>query len=214
MLSDEQKKIIEAEETHRYAFRKTLEEASAAVSKTVEDVAAEVKVEEVKMGSQIMAFLNSSVGTLLLSSVIITGGAGLIQQIQHNHDIQQKKRDQLVIYKFEIENRLDNMEFALRRAQTVGDAKDALNKLFKSKFPLTPELQNRSLASLYLNLYELVPGTEKQKTQAAINFIRELEDAEYLLKSQNNDDKPINEQEKTQFTKLIKSIRALRLDAS
>ena len=214
MLSDDQKKLIEAEETHRHAFRKTLDEASTAVSKTVDDVVTEVKEEKAKLGTQVMDFLNSSVGTLLLSSVVITGGAGLIQQIQHNYDTQQKKREQLVIYKFEIENRLDNMEFALRRAQTVGDAKDALNRLFKSKFPLSPELQNRSLASLYLNIYELVPGNEKQKAQAAIDFIRELEDAEYLLNSQTNDAKPIDIQDKAQFSKLIQSIRALKLNAS
>jgi hypothetical protein len=214
MLSDEQKKIIEAEEHHRHEFKKTLEETAASISKTVDKVASEVKAEEAKLGSQVMAFLNSSVGTLLLSSVVITGGAGLIQQIQHNYDIKQKKHEQLLIYKFEIENRLDNMEFALRRAQTVGDAKDALNRLFKSKFPLSPELQNRSLASLYLNIYELVPGTEKQKAQAAIDFIRELEDAEYLLNSQTNDAKPIDQQDKAQFSKLIQSIKALKLNTS
>jgi hypothetical protein len=214
MLSDDQKKLIEAQEIHRHEFRKTLEEASTAVSKKANDVVAEVKEEKAKLGTQVMAFLNSSVGTLLLSSVVVTGGAGLIQQIQHNHDNQQKNREQLVVYKFEIENRLDNMEFALRRAQTVGDAKDALNRLFKSKFPLTPELQNRSLASLYFNIYELVPGTEKQKAQAAIDFIRELENAEDLLNSQTNNALPINEQDKAQFNKLIQSIRSLKLNAS
>ena len=214
MLSDDQKKLIEAQEIHRHEFRKTLDEASTAVSKKANDVVAEVKEEKAKLGTQVMAFLNSSVGTLLLSSVVVTGGAGLIQQIQHNHDNQQKNREQLVVYKFEIENRLDNMEFALRRAQTVGDAKDALNRLFKSKFPLTPELQNRSLASLYFNIYELVPGTEKQKAQAAIDFIRELENAEDLLNSQTNNALPINEQDKAQFNKLIQSIRSLKLNAS
>jgi hypothetical protein len=214
MLSDDQKKLIEAQEIHRHEFRQTLEEASTAVSKKTDDVVSELKEEKAKLGSQVMAFLNSSVGTLLLSSVVVTGGAGLIQQIQHNHDNQQKNREQLVVYKFEIENRLDNMEFALRRAQTVGDAKDALNRLFKSKFPLTPELQNRSLASLYFNIYELVPGTEKQKAQAAIDFIRELENAEDLLNSQTNNALPINEQDKAQFNKLIQSIRSLKLNAS
>lgn len=214
MLSEDQKKLIEAEETHRHEFRKALEEASAAVSKKANDVIAQAKEEETKLSSKLMDFLNSSVGTLLISSVFITGGAGLIQQIQHNHDNQQKNREQLVVYKFEIENRLDNMEFALRRAQTVGDAKDALNRLFKSKFPLTPELQNRSLASLYFNIYELVPGTEKQKAEAAINFIRELENAEDLLNSQTNNTISINDQDKAQFNKLIQSIRALKLNAS
>ena len=212
MLSEDQKKLIEAEETHRHEFKKRLEEASAAISKKMDDVVVEAKKEKAKLGSKVMDFLNSSVGTLLMSSVFITGGAGLIQQIQHNHDNQQKNREQLVVYKFEIENRLDNMEFALRRAQTVSDAKDALNRLFKSKFPLSPELQNRSLASLYLNIYEIVPGTEKQKAQAAIDFIRELEHAEDLLSSQTNGAKPLNEEDKTQFNKLIQSIRSLKLN--
>ena len=211
MLSDDQKKVIEDEELHRHAFRKTLEEAGAAVSTTVVSAVSEAKEEKAKLASQLMAFLNSSVGTLLLSSVVITGGAGLIQQIQHNHETNQKNREQLVLYKFEIENRLDNMEFSLRRAQTVGDAKDALNKLFKSKYPLSPELQNRSLASLYLNIYELVPGTQQQKAQAAIGFIRELENAEYLLNLQTDDTKLIDDKNKTQFTKLIQSIQDLKL---
>lgn len=91
MLSEDQKKLIEAEETHRYVFRKALGEASLAVCKKVDGVSAEAKREKVKLDSKFMEFLNSSVGTLLISSVFITGGAGLIQQIQHNHDNQQKK---------------------------------------------------------------------------------------------------------------------------
>lgn len=214
MLSDDEKKRIEAEEIHRHEFRKILEAASATVSKTVNSVVSDVKAEKAKLDSKLMTFLNSSVGTLLLSSVVITGGAGLIQKIQHNHESQLKKREQLIVYKFEIENRLDNMEFALRRAQTVGEAKVALSKLFKSKYPLTPELQNRTLASLYLNIYELVPGTQQQKAQAAIGFIRELEHAESLINAQTDDAKLIDAQDKAQFTKLIQSIQVLKLSDS
>jgi len=124
-----------------------------------------------------------------------------------------KNQAQLISYKFEIENRLDNMEYALRTAKTVGDAKDALSGLFKSKFPLTPKLQNRSLASLYLNIYELLSGTQQEKAQTAINFTREMEDAENVLQEEPND-KPIGAQEKAIFKKLIESIRALRLNKS
>lgn len=54
MLSDDQKKIIEAEERHRHAFRKTLEEASAAISKTVDSAVSEVKEEKAKLGSKLL----------------------------------------------------------------------------------------------------------------------------------------------------------------
>lgn len=213
MLSDEEKKRIEAEESHRHEVRKILEAASAAASKAANAAVSDVKGGAAKLNSPVMAFLNSSVGTLLLSSVVITGGAGLIQQIQHDHEIEQKNREQLVVFKFEIENRLDNMEFALRRAKTVGEAKEALDKLFKSKYPLTPELQNRTLASLYLNIYELVPGTQQEKAQAAIGFIRELENAESLLNSEADNAELIDEEEKAQFTKLLQSIKVLKLSA-
>jgi hypothetical protein len=213
MLSDEEKKRIEAEERHRHEIRKMLEATSAAVSKSADSVVSDVKEEKAKLGSKLMAFFNSSVGTLLLSSVVITGGAGLIQQIQHDHEIEQKNREQFVIFKFEIENRLDNMEFALRRAKTVGEAKDALDKLFKSKYPVSPELQNRTLASLYLNIYELVPGTQQEKAQAAIGFIRELEHAESLLSTETDNAELIDEEEKAQFTKLLESIKLLKLNA-
>jgi hypothetical protein len=211
MLSDEEKKRIEAEERHRHEIRKMLEAASAAASKTANGTGSNLKDGASKLNSPVMAFLNSSVGTLLLSSVVITGGAGLIQQIQHDHEIEQKNREQLVIFKFEIENRLDNMEFALRRAKTVGEAKEALDKLFKSKYPLTPELQNRTLASLYLNIYELAPGTQQEKAQAAIGFIRELENAESLLSAETDNAVLIDEAEKAQFTKLLESIKVLKL---
>jgi hypothetical protein len=211
MLSDEEKKRIEAEERHRHEVRKILEAERAAAYKTADGAVSEVKEGVSKFNSPVMAFLNSSVGTLLLSSVVITGGAGLIQQIQHDHEIEQKNREQLVIYKFEIENRLDNMEFALRRAKTVGDAKDALDKLFKSKYPLTPELQNRTLASLYLNIYELLPGTQQERAQLAMGFIRELEKAESLLTTQTDNTQLIDDEDKTQFTKLIQSIQVLKL---
>ena len=213
MISDDKKKLIEGEESYRHEYKKTLEAAGALASSAIDAVVSEVKVEKSKIGSQIMSFLNSSVGMWFLSSVVITGGAAVIQQIQHKYEVEQKNHAQLISYKFEIENRLDNMEYALRRAKTVGDAKDALNRLFKSKYPLTPELQNRSMGSLYLNIYELLSGTQQQKAQAAINFIREMEDAEYLLQSQP-DSKPIDDQDKARFNKLIQSIRALRINAS
>jgi hypothetical protein len=212
MLTDEKKKLIELEERYRHELKKSLEAEGGSISKVVDEVVSELKVEKARLGTQIMGFLNSSVGMWFLSSVVITGGAAVFQQIQHKYETEQKNQAQLVTYKFEIENRLDNMEYALRRAKTVGDAKDALDRLFKSKFPLTPELQNRSLGSLYLNIYELVPGTQQQKAKAAIDFIREMEDAEYLLQSEPNE-KVVGEQEKIRFNKLIQSIRALKLNA-
>lgn len=122
----------------------------------------------------LMEFLNSSLGMWILSSVLLTGGAATYQQIQHGYQIHEQNHQLLVSHLFEIQNRVDNMEYLLRRAKTVGDAKKALSGLFRSTFPITPELQNRSLSSLYFSVYSLIPGTSQQKAQDAIEFVRNL----------------------------------------
>jgi len=210
MLTDEKKKLIELEEQYRHDIKKSLEAEAHVLASEVSNVVSEVKAGGDKLGAQIMVFLNSSVGMWLLSSVVITGGAAVFQQIQHQYEVNQKNQAQLISYKFEIENRLDNMAYALRQAKTVGDAKAALGGLFKSKYPLTPELQNRSLESLYLNIYELLSGTQQQKAQSAIDLVRQIGEAEILLQSEP-DAKPIGDQERIGFSKLIKSIQALHL---
>lgn len=102
------------------------------------------------------------------------------------------------------------MEYLLRRAQTFGDAKKALHGLFKSIFPLSPELQNRSLGSLYFTVYSLIPGTRQQKAQDAIAFVRQLEDSEYALQS-GQDSAPLTDSDRDQFNKLIKACKAIHL---
>jgi len=51
-------------------------------------------------------------------------------------------------------------------------------------------------------------GTNQQRAQEALNFIRQLEDSEVLLEAQP-DNQPISEQDRAQFNKLIKSIKDL-----
>lgn len=174
---------------------------------------ASLPTEGKKTGSKIMEFLNSQVGMWLLSSVVLTGGAALIQQVQHNYQIREQNHQQLVNHAFEIENRLDNMQFLLRHAKTVGDAKKALAGLFKSIYPLSPELQNRSLSSLYFSIYNLIPTDRQKRADEAIEFVRQLEDSEYILQSRA-DDAPLDEADRAQFEKLIKACKAVQKDIS
>ena len=213
MLTDEMKNLIELEERYRHKIKKNLEADAHTLTQGAAEIVSSVEIEGRRLGSKVMEFLNSSVGMWLLSSVVLTGGAAAFQQIQHQYEVNQKNQAQLISYKFEIENRLDNMAYALRQAKTVGDAKAALGGLFKSKYPLTPELQNRSLESLYLNIYELLSGTQQQKAQSAIDLVRQIGEAEILLQSEP-DAKPIGDPERIGFSKLIKSIQALHLKAT
>lgn len=200
MLTEEEAKRIAAEERYRHEIRKSLAEA--------ETPATALAPEKNGFSKKLFEFLNSSVGMWLLSSVVLTGGAAILQQIQHNHEIDQKNRQDLTSHKFEIQHRLDSMTFLLRRAKTVGEAKNALNGVFKSSIPLTPELQNRSLASLYMAIQPLLAGTDKQKTTEAFELVRQLEESELLLQAQP-DDKPLDAAEHAKLTKVIAAIQKL-----
>jgi hypothetical protein len=208
MLTEEQRRIIEAEEQVRHEVRKRLEAENPAPPSPPPP-----SPHKESLGKRIFDFFNSSVGMWLLSSVVLTGGAALLQNIQHAHEIEQKNREQLSTHRFEITHRLDQMEFGLRRAKTVGEAKAAMDGMFKSKFPLSPELQNRSLGSLYLTMHQLLTGSEQQKSEEAMNFIRRLEEAEMSLQAETDDNKPLDDKQKDQLRKLVQSIKALHLPA-
>ena len=200
MLTDEKRRLIEAEEQVRHEVRKRLDAESGPAPKPAGS----------GFGKKLYDFFNSSVGMWLLSSVVLTGGAALLQNIQHQHEIEQKNKEQFATHKFEITHRLDQMEFGLRRAATVGDAKAAMDGMFKSKFPLSPDLQNRSLGSLYLTVHQLLTGSAQQKSEEAMDFIRRLEEAELSLQAQP-DDKPLDAEQKEHLRKLLRSIKALHL---
>jgi hypothetical protein len=201
MLTDDELKRIAAEEHYRHSVRKAIE------AQVPPPEPAPVP-EKHGFGKKLFEFLNSSVGMWLLSSVVLTGGAAILQNIQHDHEIAQKNRQDLSSHKFEIQHRLDSMTFLLKRAKTVGDAKNALNGVFKSAIPLTPELQNRSLASLYMSIQPLLAGSDKQKTAEAFELVKQLEESELLLQSQP-DDKPLDAAELAKLTKVINAIQKL-----
>lgn len=210
MLSEDRKTIIEAEERFRHELKVKLEAEAAALKSGVNHLEEGVKLAEKKFSAKLMEFLNSSVGTLFLSSVVITGGAAGLQQIQHHYETEQKNKTQLIEYQFEIGNRIQNMKYFLRHAKTVGDAKSALAGVFKSKFPLSPTLENQSLSALYFNLYQLIDGTDKEKSKRAILVVLDLEDAEVSLQSQAND-QALSVADKERLSKLVADIENLHI---
>lgn len=210
MLSDDRKTIIEAEERFRHELKVKLEADAESLKSGLHRLEAEVKQVEKKFLAKLMEFLNSSVGMWFLSSVVITGGAAGLQQIQHHYETEQKNKAQLIEYQFEIGNRIQNMKYFLRHAKTVGDAKSALASVFKSKFPLSPNLENQSLSALYFNLYQLIEGTDKEKSKRAIAVVLDLEDAEVSLQSQKND-QTLSIADKERLGKLVADIENLHI---
>ena len=210
MLDQEKIKLIEAEERFRHELRLQLESEAVKVKASAASLGSQVIQAEKKLGSKVMEFLNSSVGMWLLSSVVITGGAAALQQIQHHYEVEQKNKSQLVTYQFEIGNRIQNMKYFLRHAKTVGEAKAALGSVFKSKFPISAELEHQSLSTLYFNLHQLIKGTAKEKNARAMEIIRDLEDAEILLQARP-DAEALNTEDRDSFNKLILAIESLHL---
>ena len=199
MPSAEDIKRIHAEEMLRQEIREEIEASKKSETR---------KGSGSELSQKLMDFLNSSVGMWLLSSVVLTTGAALIQHFQHDYQIREQNHKQLVTHLFEIQNRLDNMEYILRRAQTVGEAKEGLKGLFKSIFPLTPELENRSLVSLYFAVYSLIPGDRQVKAKDAIEFVREMEQSEFTFQSRPDTEK-LNDEDREQLRKLIQACKAV-----
>ena len=73
-----------------------------------------------------------------------------------------------------------------------------------------PELQNRSLASLYLMVYPMPAGTEKDKTNKAYNLVKQLEEVELLLPQPDNT--PLNDAQRNHIDKLMTAIQQLKFD--
>jgi len=200
MPSTEDIKRIHAEEMLRREIREEIEASKKEESSKSSN--------ESGLSQKIMDFLNSSVGMWLLSSVVLTTGAAMIQQFQHQYQIREENHKQLVTHLFEIQNRLDNMEYILRHAKTVGDAKEGLKGLFKSIFPLSPELANRSLVSMYFSVYSLIPGDRKVKAKDAITFVREMEESEFTFQSRPDSEK-LNDADREQLRQLIQACKAV-----
>lgn len=199
MPSAEDIKRIHAEEMLRQEIREEIEASKKSESS---------KSNGSGLSDKLMEFLNSSVGMWLLSSVVLTTGAALIQQFQHTYQIREQNHKQLVVHLFEIQNRLDNMEYILRHAQTVGQAKEGLKGLFKSIFPLTPELENRSLVSLYFAVYSLIPGDRQVKAKEAIEFVRQMEQSEFTFQARPDTEK-LNDEDREQLRKMIQACKAV-----
>jgi len=173
MLDEEKKALIEAEERYRHEIALKLRSES----ESIED---EIKIVEKGIWDKLEPFLNSNLGMWLLSSVLITGGAGLYQIMQHRYEERIHNKTQLIVLQFEIANRIENMRYFWRKATTVGEGEFALKSVFQSKTPINPDVEKINLSVLYFNLYQLIGHQNRE----VLETVRALEDMEYELQAQ------------------------------
>ncbi|MBU3638745.1 hypothetical protein [Polynucleobacter sp. AP-RePozz3-80-G7] len=146
--------------------------------------------------------LNSNFFIWFLSSIIISGGATLYHTSQQHFEIESNKQKEIINCQFEIVNRLNSMDYLIRRAKSMGDLKYALSSMHKSLGPVIPEYENVNIAALYFKTYQL-SGIRNSNIGERL---RELE--EMNLTSQTEDPAtPLTESDKTKILNLIHTLK-------
>lgn len=174
MLDDEKKKLIEEEERYRHEIANKLRDEEKIAVKNVE-------MTSNKIWTKFYAILNSNVGMLILSSVLISGGATLYQNMQQKYETRIHAQKEIISCEFEIANRLYVIKNLLSNAKTVADAQIALALAAKGLGPIKPEYENVGLAILYFNLYQLT-GV---RTPNIEQYIKEIERVRFSVMEQN-----------------------------
>jgi len=202
MLSEEKKSLITAEERYRHEIASKLRSEIGAIGEEALSI-------ERSIWGKVNELLNSNVGMWFLSTVLVTGGAGAYQAMQHHYEVQIHNRAQLTTHQFEIGNRIQNMKYFLRKAQTVGDAQLALKSVFQSKTPVNPEVEKLSLSVIYFNFYQML-GTQNKE---ALELVRKLEDQEYILQTQKPSD-PLPDAEKQKLLSWVEELEQIEIEES
>jgi len=202
MLSEEKKSLITAEERYRHEIASKLRSEMGVIGEEALSI-------ERSIWGKVNELLNSNVGMWFLSTVLVTGGAGAYQAMQHHYEVQIHNRAQLTTHQFEIGNRIQNMKYFLRKAQTVGDAQLALKSVFQSKTPVNPEVEKLSLSVIYFNFYQML-GTQNKE---ALELVRKLEDQEYILQTQKPSD-PLPDAEKQKLLSWVEELEQIEIEES
>lgn len=202
MLSEEKKSLIAAEERYRHEISNKLRSEIGSIGEEFQSI-------ERTIWDKVNEPLNSNVGMWFLSTVLVTGGAGAYQAMQHHYEVQIHNRAQLTTHQFEIGNRIQNMKYFLRKAQTIGDAQLALKSVFLSKTPVNPEVEKLSLSVIYFNFYQML-GTQNKE---ALELVRKLEDQEYILQSQKPTN-PLPEAEKQKLLSWVEKLEQIEVQES
>jgi hypothetical protein len=195
MLDAEKKKLIEAEEMYRHEISQKIRSEAEALEQGVDKL-------EKKFWDKTFDLLNSNFGLWFLSSVFISGGAAVYQIASHHYEQKLSTQKEFLTCEFEIENRLNAMDYLVKKAKTIGDAQHALTPMAKSFGAVTPEYEHVNITGLYFRTYQLT-GLHNQKTQ---EYLEELEELDLNIQEANPKDQLDSETRK----KLLTVIEALR----
>ena len=195
MLTEEKKKLIEAEEAYRHQITQKLKSEMQSVEQSV------IALEKT-FWDKTFELLNSSFGIWLLSTVFLSGGAAVYQTVSHHYTQKLTFQKEFLTCEFEIENRLNAMSYLLKKAKTIGDAQYALTPMSKSFGAVTPEYQNVNIAGLYFKTYQLTGLNNKVTGE----YVKELEELNLGIQ-QANPKALLDEQTRDKLLKIIESLK-------
>ena len=195
MLTEEKKKLIEAEETYRHKMAQKLSSELQSAEQTVTNL-------EKTIWNKTFEILNSSFGLWLLSSVFLTGGAAIYQIVDHHYTQKLSYQKDFLTCEFEIANRLYAMDYLVKKAKTMGDAQYALSPMSKSFGAVSPEYDHVNIAGLYFKTYQ-VTGIHNKTTE---EYVRQLEELNLGIQ-QANPKAPLDDQTRNKLLKIIEALK-------
>lgn len=155
-----------------------------------------------KRWDELNKLLNSNFFIWFLSSIIISGGATLYHNSQQHFETQSNKQKEIINCQFEIVNRLNSMNYLLRRAKTMGDVRYALSSMHKSLGPVIPEYENVNIAALYFKIYQL----SGIRNSTIGEHLRELEEMHLSVQTEDPAT-PLTEANRTKIIELIHTLK-------
>ena len=155
-----------------------------------------------KVGDRLLKFLNSNLGIWLLSSVVLSSMATLLQR-EHQKSVERTAtRLQITATKFNVSDRVEELRFFLRNANTNAEYAQALESLFRTNYPNPGSAGGSSIYSLVFAIYPLLADPHDALISDVLETIRSLEHKYVELKGHEAGASPPEHIKKTIYTKL------------
>ena len=127
------------------------------------------------VGRRILKFFNSNLGIWLLSSVVLSSMATFLQREHAKYLDEAANRLRIESTKFNVSDRVEELRFFLRNANTNAECTKALETLFRTGYPNPGPTGGSSIYSLVYAIYPLLANPHDKVIKDALETIRKME---------------------------------------
>jgi hypothetical protein len=127
------------------------------------------------VGRRILKFFNSNLGIWLLSSVVLSSMATFLQREHAKYIDKAANRLRIESTKFNVSDRVEELRFFLRNADTNAECTKALETLFRTGYPNPGPTGGSSIYSLVYAIYPLLANPHDKVIKDALETIRKME---------------------------------------